>query len=314
MILGKIQPQYFPAVFGKDANLPLDKEIVVTKFTQLAATIATATDNYRTPEQVASGFIAIAVNNMANAIKKISLQRGYDVTRYVLCCFGGAGAQVACLIADVLGITKIFIHPYAGVLSAYGIGLADIRVTKVESVEMALTSDVIPKLESLMESLESKATKEREEETRELVVKKVNLKYEGTDFTLTINFNSDIAIMKQNFEAEHQIRYGFIQPEKDLVIESALVELIQKMDTPEEPIINRTRPINEPPQSIATVQMFALDKWHDAKVYHREDLQPKDCIKGAAIIVEKINTIIIEPNWQVRTNEHNYLILEKNTL
>ena len=311
VMLGKIHPQYFPAVFGQDANLPLDKEIVVTKFTQLAAKIATTTGNYSTPERVASGFIAIAVNNMANAIKKISLQRGYDVTRYVLCCFGGAGAQVACLIADTLGITKIFIHPYAGVLSAYGIGLADIRVTKIESVEMALTSEVIPELESLMDSLAEKGRKEQEKGRRELVVRKVNLKYEGTDSTLTVDFNTDLALMQQDFAIEHNKRYGFIQPEKELIVESASVELIQKMDTPSESIISRTRSLNEPPRSIETVQMFALDTWHDAKVYRREDLQPEDCIKGAAIIVEKINTIIIEPNWQVRTSDRNYLILER---
>lgn len=312
VMLGKIQPQYFPAVFGREANLPLDREIVVTKFTQLAAKIATTTGNYRTSEQVASGFIAIAVNNMANAIKKISLQRGYDVSRYVLCCFGGAGAQVACLIADTLGITKIFIHPYAGVLSAYGIGLADIRVTKVESVEMVLTPDVIPHLRALMESLAERGRQEKKEEaSKELIIRKLNLKYEGTDSTLTVNFNADIAVMKQDFAAEHKTRYGFIQPDKELIIESASVELIHKMDTPDEPTITRTRPLNKPPQSIETVQMFAGDKWHEAKVYRREDLQPQDCIKGAAIIVEKINTIIIEPDWQVTTSERNHLILEK---
>ncbi len=311
VMLGKIQPQYFPAVFGKDANLPLDKEIVVTKFTQLAEKIATTTGNYYTPEQVASGFMAIAVNNMANAIKKISLQRGYDVTCYVLCCFGSAGAQVACLIADTLGITKIFIHPYAGVLSAYGIGLADIRVTKIESVEMALTSEVIPQLQSLMDSLAEKGRKEQEKGRKELVVRKVNLKYAGTDSTLTVDFNADIALMQQDFAIEHNKRYGFIQPEKELIVESASVELIHKMDTPSESIISRTRPLNEPPRSIETVQMFALDTWHDAKVYRRDDLQPEDCIKGAAIIVEQTNTIIIEPNWQVRMSDRNYLILER---
>ncbi|GAB4533016.1 MAG: hypothetical protein Tsb0014_17990 [Pleurocapsa sp.] len=311
VMLGKIQPQYFPAVFGKDANLPLDKEIVVTKFTQLAEKIATATGNYSTPEEVASGFIAIAVNNMANAIKKISLQRGYDVTRYVLCCFGGAGAQVACLIADVLGIKKIFIHPYAGVLSAYGIGLADIRVTKVESVEMVLTPDIMPQLQSSLKSLEEKGKKNQEEEIKELVIRKLNLKYEGTDSTLTVDFNNDIAVMKKAFEAEHQTRYGFIQPEKELIVESASVELIQNMATPEEPIITRTRPINEPPKSIETVPIFAANEWHDAKVYRREDLQPQDSIQGAAIIVEKISTIIVEPHWQATTNERNYLVLER---
>ena len=307
VMLGKIHPQYFPAVFGRDANEPLDKEIVVTQFKQLAETIDTATGNNSTPERVASGFIAIAVANMANAIKKISLQRGYDVTQYVLCCFGGAGAQVACLIADVLGITKIFIHPYAGVLSAYGIGLADLSTTRVKSVEMILSPDLMPQLESLFESL---AESDREIDATE-VIRKVNLKYAGTDSTLTINFDSDIAVMQQSFTTEHKTRYGFIQPEKELVVESASVELVQQMATPEEPIVTRTRPSSEPPTPIETVQMFAQDKWHDAKVYRREDLQPLDCIAGAAIIVEQISTIIIEPHWQVKIGDRNYLILER---
>ncbi len=320
VMLGKIHPQYFPAVFGKNANLPLDKEIVVTKFTQLAQTIATATGNYSTPEQVASGFIAIAVNNMANAIKKISLQRGYDVTRYVLCCFGGAGAQVACLIADTLGISKIFLHPYAGVLSAYGIGLADISTTQVESVETFLNSETIPQLISVMESLVKKTKIDSNSSdlgdlggnSHRKIVRKLNLKYEGTDSTLTINFNPNIEAMQRDFEAEHQTRYGFIQPEKELIVESASVELIQTMDTPSEAKITRIRPLAEPPRSLETVQMFTLDTWHEAKVYRREDLQPEDCIQGAAIIVEKISTIIIEPNWQARVSDRNYLILAKD--
>ncbi|NTW18981.1 MAG: hydantoinase/oxoprolinase family protein, partial [Nostocales cyanobacterium W4_Combined_metabat2_030] len=153
VMLGKIQPEYFPAVFGSEGKLPLDQEIVIQKFTELAKEIASVTGNYRTPEQVASGFIAIAVENMANAIKKISLQRGYDVSQYVLCCFGGAGGQVACLIADTLGMKKIFLHPFAGVLSAYGMGLADIRATKITGVEQPLNESLIPQLEQLMASL-----------------------------------------------------------------------------------------------------------------------------------------------------------------
>ena len=311
VMLGKIHPQYFPAVFGENADLPLDKEIVVRKFEDLAQTIDTATGSYRTPERVASGFIAIAVANMANAIKKISLQRGYDVTQYVLCCFGGAGAQVACLIADVLGITQIFIHPYAGVLSAYGIGLADLRSTKVESVEMALTPETMPRLESLWQSLEKiEANKPEANSTK--IIRKVNLKYAGTDSTLTIDFHPDLKVIQQDFATEHQTRYGFVQPEKELIIESATVEFVRQMDTPEEPIIKRTRPLNELPNPIETVRMFALDKWHDAKVYRREDLQPEDCITGAAIIVEPISTIIIEPNWQARVSDRNCLILERS--
>lgn len=311
VMLGKIHPQYFPAVFGQDANQPLDKEVVVKKFTQLAATIATKTDNYCTPEEVASGFIAIAVENMANAIKKISLQRGYDVTPYVLCCFGGAGAQVACLVANILGISKIFIHPYGGVLSAYGIGLADISTTKVESVEMTLNSDFMPQLESLFSSLAKDLSQQQESNNNGLIINKVNLKYEGSNSTLTVDFDTDLAIMQQKFAIAHQTRYGFIQPEKELIIESVSVELVQQMKTPKEPIINRTRSINTSPIPIETVEMFAQDKWHQAPVYRREDLQPEDCITGAAIIVEKISTIIIEPYWQGKVSDRNYLVLEK---
>ena len=312
VMLGKIHPQYFPAVFGNDANLPLDKEIVVTKFTQLAEKIATATGNYITPEKVASGFMAIAVDLMANAIAKISLQRGYDITDYALCCFGGAGAQVACLIADVLGISKIIIHPYAGVLSAYGIGLADVGVTKIESVEMALTPDFMPDLIFLLKSLAAKAASELSVDANNStkIIRKVNLKYAGTNSTLTINFHADIAAMQREFATAHKTRYGFLQPEKELIIESISIELVRSMDVPEEAIITRTRPLTETPQVRETVPMFALDKWHDAKVYLREDLQPQDCIQGAAIIVEKISTIIIEPNWQATISDRNYAILE----
>ena len=305
VMLGKIQPQYFPAVFGKDANQPLDREIVLDKFKQLTKEIDTTTGNNSTPERVASGFIAIAVANMANAIKKISLQRGYDVTEYVLCCFGGAGAQVACLVADNLGISKILIHPYAGVLSAYGIGLADIRSTKVKSVEETLTAEIISSLQSWFESA---ITDESNNNTR--VIRKANLKYAGTNTALTIDFNN-IATMQQDFASEHHTRYGFIQPEKELVVESVSVELVQQMDTPEEEIVSRTRSSNEPPQPIEEVPIFAADNWHDAKVYRREDIQPQDCIEGAAIIVEQISTIIVEPEWRATVSDRNYLILER---
>ncbi|PLZ95111.1 hydantoinase [Fischerella thermalis CCMEE 5268] len=319
VMLGKIHPQYFPSVFGPDGNLPLDKNIVVEKFTQLAQDIQNATGNTRTPEQVAAGFIAIAVENMANAIKKISLQRGYDVTQYVLCCFGGAGGQVACLIADTLGMKKIFLHPYAGVLSAYGMGLADVRAIRESGVERPLTQELIPQLQQLMQVLETQARSELDTSegqrgvkasNEQEIVRKVNLKYEGTNSILTIDFASDVTIMRQEFEVEHKSRYGFIQLEKTLIVESASVEIIQKMDTPEEPLITRTRSLNQPPNSVDTVQMFTANQWHNTPVYRREELQPKDKINGPAIIVEKISTIVIEPKWQANLTERNHLILQ----
>jgi 5-oxoprolinase (ATP-hydrolysing) len=313
VMLGKIYPQYFPAVFGFEGNLPLDKDIVIQKFTRLAQDIGTATGNTRTPEQVAAGFIAITVENMANAIKKISLQRGYDVTQYVLCCFGGAGGQVACLIADTLGMKKIFLHPYAGVLSAYGMGLADIRAIREGGVEKPLTQALIPQILQLMQSLEIQARielSENEASSEEEVVRKVNLKYEGTNSTLTVNFADDLAMMRQEFEIEHKSRYGFIQVEKTLIVESASIEVIQRMDTPEEPLITRTRPLNEPPTPVEIVQIFTGEQWHDTPVYRREHLQPEDTINGSAIIVEKISTIVVEPNWIAKLTDRNHLILQ----
>ncbi|MEH2271334.1 MAG: hydantoinase/oxoprolinase family protein [Nostoc sp.] len=312
VMLGKIHPQYFPSVFGIDGNLPLDKDTVIQKFTQLTQDIQAATLNHCTPEQVAAGFIAIAVENMANAIKKISLQRGYDVTKYVLCCFGGAGGQVACLIADTLGMKTIFLHPYAGVLSAYGMGLADVRAIREGGVEQPLTQALVPKLQRLMEYLETQASNEIDEALSQVeVIRKANLKYEGTNSTLTVNFADDVVVMRQEFETEHQSRYGFIQLEKNLIVESASVEVIQKMDTPEEPLITRTRSLNEAPVSVETVRMFTAERWYDNPVYRREDLQPEDSINGPAIVVEKISTIVVEPNWQARLTAQNHLILHR---
>lgn len=313
VMLGKIQPEYFPAVFGSEGKLPLDQEIVIQKFTELAKEIASVTGNYRTPEQVASGFIAIAVENMANAIKKISLQRGYDVSQYVLCCFGGAGGQVACLIADTLGMKKIFLHPFAGVLSAYGMGLADIRATKIIGVEQPLNESLIPQLEQLMASLETQSRRElniEEIQFQQEIIKKVNLKYAGTNSILTVDF-TNVAGMREQFESEHKLRYGFMQSEKDLIIESISVEVIQKMDTPEEPLISRTRPENVEPKIMEIVKMFSDNQWYDTPVYRREDLQLGDRISHPAIIVEKISTIIVEPNWEAKLTELNHLILER---
>ncbi|MGD1713313.1 hydantoinase/oxoprolinase family protein, partial [Dapis sp. BLCC M172] len=156
VMVGKIQPEFFPKVFGKEGNLPLNLEIVREKFAQLAAEIG----NSKKPEEVASGYLAIAVEKMANAIKKISLQKGYDISEYTLCCFGGAGGQHACLIADALGMKQIFIHPYAGVLSAYGMGLADIRVMKEKAVEKILTPELFPELKGIFTKLETEAKQE----------------------------------------------------------------------------------------------------------------------------------------------------------
>jgi 5-oxoprolinase (ATP-hydrolysing) len=310
VMVGKLQPEFFPKVFGSNANLPLNVEIVREKFSQLTQAIG---DN-RTSEQIASGFLAIAVEKMANAIKKISLQRGYDVSEYTLCCFGGAGGQHACLIADALGIKQIFIHPYAGVLSAYGIGLAEIRILKEKGVEARLTETLLPELEITLSALINEAKAEltsRESQAIEQtqILRKVHLKYEGTDSSLIVDFDTLVG-MRQKFEEIHQQRYGFIMPEKALMVEAVSVELVCPTYTPEEPIIERKT--DQLPQPVAVVKIYTAHAWYDTPVYQREDLQPGDIIQSPALIIEPTGTNVIEPGWQAEISDRNYLILKKS--
>lgn len=313
VMLGKIQPDFFPHVFGTSGNLPLDAEIVRQKFQKLATEIKAKTGDTRTPEDVAAGFIAIAVENMANAIKKISLQRGYDVSDYTLCCFGGAGGQHACLIADTLGIQQVFLHPYAGVLSAYGMGLADIRVIREKAVEQILTPTLVPELQQIVTELEQTCNRELSAEyPQRSVSRKVSLKYQGTDATLVVNFTSNLAEMQAEFEQNYQTIYGFIRSEKALIVESVSVEVIQEMETPEEPVIYRTR--TEPISAIATVHMYTVKGWQDTPLYRRSDLQPGDEITGPAIITEGTGTNVIELGWKAELTQYNHLVLSKVSL
>ena len=308
VMVGKLQPEFFPKVFGANADSPLNAEVVREQFSQLTAEIS---DN-RAPEEVAAGFLAIAVEKMANAIKKISLERGYDVSQYTLCCFGGAGGQHACLIADALGIERVLIHPYAGVLSAYGIGLADIRVLREKAVEANLSEGLLPELEQRLAELEreekGELNRENAKDTEEIeVLKRVHLRYEGTDSPLIVDFD-DVAGMRWQFEAAHRQRYGFIAEEKALIVEAVSVELVAQTETPEEATVERRS--DEPPQPVATVPMYAADVWHDTPVFPREDLQPGDRIASPAIVIEATGTNVIEPGWQAEVTQHNHLILQ----
>ncbi|ELS03992.1 N-methylhydantoinase A/acetone carboxylase, beta subunit [Xenococcus sp. PCC 7305] len=318
VMVGKLQPEFFPQVFGENADRPLDKAIVTQKFHKLSKEI----NHSKSPEEIAAGFLAIAVNNMANAIKKISLQKGYDVTDYTLCCFGGAGGQHACLIADALGIKQIFIHPYAGVLSAYGIGLAEIIVIKEKSVEKLLDHNSFLMIKSLFTELVIKAQQELEQQSyRDLeeirfaarlepkIIYKVHLKYQGTDFSLIVDFN-DIATMKQQFEDLHRQSYGFIV-EKDLIIETVSVELICPTYQPMESHKSPSLSIIKDAKPTAKVNIYTSNAWHEAKVYQREDLPAGTIINSPAIIVEATGTNIIELGWQATISEQNNLILRR---
>jgi 5-oxoprolinase (ATP-hydrolysing) len=306
VMVGKLQPEFFPKMFGMNGDAPLDRQIVRQKFQALANLI----QNEQTLEHIASGFLAIAVENMANAIKKISLQKGYDLSNYTLCCFGGAGGQHACLIADVLGIDSIFIHPYAGVLSAYGIGLADIRIMKEKSLEVELKPEIIDHLTECFQQLITKAETELTQQQttpKDLtILQKVHLKYLGTDSSLLVDFAS-LTQMRSQFEQEYQQRYGFMVKEKDLVVETISIELICPTYTPSANTVQRLN--HNLPQPLTTVKMYTADAWYDTPIYQRETLQPGDLIDSPAIVIEPTGTNIIEPGWQGEISDRLDLIL-----
>lgn len=313
VMLGKIQVHYFPRVFGPNSDETLDDEVVKHAFIQMANEIADVTGVNRNPYEVAEGFLRIAVDCMANAVKKISVQRGYDVTQYVLNCFGGAGGQHACLVADALGITKVLLHPLAGVLSAYGIGLADISAMREQSVELILDENQLNRITWVLNILEDECKEELAAQQLPLddfqSIKKVHIKYEGTDTALLVNFGSLMQI-KQQFEDQHQKQFGFIAVEKNLVIEAVSVEVIASNDNS----LKESEPINfvsTTPEPLEKLKIFMAGCFYNTPIYERNTLKPGHQLNGPAIINESISTIVIEPGWQATVTGKNYIILER---
>ncbi|HEY8460383.1 MAG TPA: hydantoinase/oxoprolinase family protein, partial [Blastocatellia bacterium] len=227
VILGKIQPEYFPKTFGANGDQSLDVEAARRKFAQLAAEIEAATGKKRAPEEIAEGFIRVAVTNMANAVKRISVQRGHDVTQYALACFGGAGGQHACLVADELGMTSVYIHPFAGVLSAYGMGLAEVAAIREKAIEARMEETALAKIRAEMEALGAAARQEVMNQgvpaERVTLRERGRLRYEGTDTALIIPFGG-IADMRRDFEAAYKRRFGFLMPGREIIVESISAE------------------------------------------------------------------------------------------
>ena len=312
VMLGKIQPRFFPAVFGPDGNAPLDGLAVRAKFAGLAAEIRRATGDTRAPEQVAEGFVEIAVGNMAEAIKKISVQRGHDVTEYTLCCFGGAAGQHACLVADALGMERIFIHPFAGVLSAYGMGLADTVVMREQAVEARLEPDSAGGLGNALEELARIAREELVSQgvasERVRIVRSVHLRYEGTDSALVVGFGS-VPEMVGRFEAEYRKRYSFLMPERGLIAESVSVEAIGAPDDSVEPAAaERKGGVPEPAEWIS---MHSGGRARRTPVFTRDRLAAGDRIAGPAIIAEQNATTVVEPGWRAEITRLDHLVLER---
>ena len=314
VMLGKIQPEFFPSVFGPNADERLDADVVRQKFEALAEQIADATgEEKRSPEDVAEGFLTIAVENMANAIKQISVQRGYDVTEYVLNSFGGAGGQHACLVADALGMKTVLLHQFAGVLSAYGMGLADIRALREQTAQADLTDEALVSLNATLDDMAKDAVKEVSAQglgdEKIDVYRRIHLRYDGTDSVIVVDL-ADAATMKENFEALHRQRFGFVPEGRKLVVEALAIEAVgiteSTIDPEIEDVANRSAI-----QPISSVTMHSDGKNHETPVYSRDSFFPGDSITGPAIIAEDTGTTIVEPDWQASMNNRGHMILKR---
>ena len=310
VMVGKLLPDFFPKIFGPRQNEPLDAQSVRAAFAALAKQIGDG----RKPEQVADGFIKIAVENMANAIKKISVQRGYDVTRYTLNCFGGAGGQHACLVADALGMTSVLIHPFSSLLSAYGMGLADIRSVRQQAIEEPFGEDARGTLEKVARKLSKAANQEVEAQgvvpDKIKVHVRAHIRYAGTDTALFVDADGlKLAKIKATFERAHKARFGFIDRKKSLVLEAASVEAVGGGARFKEPMhkIKRTKL----PSPARRERFFSGGKWRRALVYLRETLAPGHKVKGPAIIVEPHQTVVVEHGWQAELAAKNHLVLRR---
>ncbi|HYG88855.1 MAG TPA: hydantoinase B/oxoprolinase family protein [Azospirillum sp.] len=314
VMVGKLHPAFFPHVFGLDADQPLDAEVVRAKFAGLAAEVRAATGRDLTPEQLAEGFLTIAVDNMANAIKKISVQRGYDVTQYTLNGFGGAAGQHVCLVADALGITRILLHPHAGVLSAYGIGLADTVAIRERAVEARLDAALMQALVEALDALEAQArgelARQGVEEARTSVQRKVHLKVEGSDTPLIVDYGP-LEAMQAAFAAAHRRRYGFMMEGKPLVVEAVSVEAVGHTETADDP--DAPAPSTSAlPHRLATLTLHTGGRTCEAPVYDRDQLQPGNRIFGPAVLKEKVATTVVEPGWMAEVTRRNHLVLTRH--
>ncbi|MBL8345643.1 MAG: hydantoinase B/oxoprolinase family protein [Rubrivivax sp.] len=299
VMLGKIQPAHFPKVFGPKADEALDRDSVVAKFEALAAKVRQDTGREVTAESLAEGFLQIAVQNMANAIKRISVARGYDVTQYTLQCFGGAGGQHACLVADALAMSRVFVHPLAGVLSAYGMGLADQIAMREASVEQPLDDAGLAQAGVRLQALGNAARDELVDQGVAAAAvqlrPKVHVRYQGTDTALVVP-HADVATIRSEFEAAYKQRFAFLMPGRALVIEAVSVEAVGAGETHAVPQTGASAKTHVP-RPDATVRMHC-GRWLEAGLYVRESLQPGATIAGPAVIAEKNSTTVVEPGWQ----------------
>ncbi len=316
VLLGRILPENFPAVFGPGADLPIDVGLVSRRFEDLAAEINAVLGGDRNAREIAQGFIDVAVENMAAAIKRISVQRGYDVTRYTLCSFGGAGGQHACMVADSLGMKRVFVHTHAGVLSAYGMGLADVSVIQERSMEKVLVPFDAAIFEDGFAKLTDRAARQitsQGYERDDAVVKRfAHLRYADTDTAIAVAYIDDPKALRARFEALHEQQFGFKDPERGMVVESLSLEMtIEMPDSGTGPGAESLHCEGSAVESDYRHPMFCGGRMVDSPVYRRSDLEAGAELPGPALVVEPNSTIVIEAGWKGKVTPDGQLLLQR---
>ena len=305
LLLGRVRPEFFPTLFGPDGAQPLDVDVVRQGFAVLAAQSGLAA------ERVAEGFLHIAVQNMANAIKRVSVARGHDVTRHALACFGGAGGQHACLVADALGMDTIVLHPLAGVLSAYGMGLADLRVLKERALEVVLGAETCPAVNRAVADLEAQARSELERQGVErldmTLRRSLKVRTQGSDTALEVPFG-DVAAIADAFARAHAARFGFVMEGHALVVESAAVEAAGGGEAAAAPLLEASGQ-QAPP--LARLSMYCQGQWRPTDAFARAALRPGQRVDGPALLVEDTATTIVDPGWRAEVLAPGHLLLTR---
>ncbi|MFF9025833.1 hydantoinase B/oxoprolinase family protein [Streptomyces eurythermus] len=313
LMLGRIQAGHFPSVFGPGGDQPLDAALVRDRFTALAREIHDRTGDDRTPEQVAEGYLRIAVANIAGAVKRISVQKGHDVTRYALTTFGGAGGQHACRVADSLGIRTVLVPPMAGVLSALGIGLADTTAMRERSVEAPLEAAAMPRVRETADELETAARAELVAEDvpqdRIRVTRRAQLRYDGTDTTLTVALTGPEA-MRRDFEERHRAVYSFTL-DRPVVIEALSVEATGLTAPPD---LSALAPYEGRAQAPGTARLHTGGQWRDVPLHRREALPPGETVTGPALITEAGATTVVDDGWRAAATDDGHLVMERTTI
>jgi 5-oxoprolinase (ATP-hydrolysing) len=326
VMLGRIQPEFFPRVFGARADQPLDRGVVAQRFADLATRMSRSAGREVGPEEAAGGALQIAVGSMANAVKRISVARGYDVTRYTLQCFGGAGGQHACLVADALGMQHVFCHPLAGVLSAYGMGMADQIAMREAALERELDEKGIAEARKLAARLEREAVGELAiqgvDPQRLRSVVRLHVRYQGTDTALPCELSADSAAaagycldIRRQFEHAYRRRFALLMPHLGMVIEAVSVECIAAGERADDGVAADPERIFSP-AARAEIPMYCLADeqpagWRTARLFEAESLEPGATIDGPALIAERNSTIVVESGWRALVSAARNLELRR---